>query len=945
MRNTSKSISIFTILFCLCKPVFSQNGAIAGKIFDEVNNETLIGSTVMIEGMENYGVVSDIDGNYLLSNVPEGSYVIVISYISYQTKKISDVIVEKGKVTTLDITLSGSTTELETVVITSTFNKETIQSILTLQKNNISISDGISRDIIQRSPDKNTGEVLKRLSGTTLMDGKFAVIRGLSDRYNTAMINGNILPSTEPDRKTFAFDLFPSNMLDNLFIYKTAQPDLPGDFAGGIIQLNTRDIPIENFISFSAGTGINFQTTFKPYFEYRGGNTDWLGIDDGTRAIPDAFPTTSNYNNHEMTTDFDRAEYSKLFNNNWGALPYGASPLDQSYQFAGGFVKEINRDQIGIIGALTYNNSRSTIYAYRKDFDSGANLKYEFEDAAYKQSVLAGSLLNISYKLGENNKFSLKNSFSINGNDNTTIRKGLSYDYSRDVDYEYYEFISNILFTSVFSGDHYLPVSKIKITWSAGINHLSRDQPDLRTSLYYKGFEPVFEGDTAYQTFVFYNPTPDGNFRFWSYLEEISKHGTLAVSYPFNILKKPQSFKAGAMILNKNRDFSARLLGYVVGPNFYSNPEYNLYLTQPRDEIFAEENISENIFYLEDVTTMSDSYTAEQECISFYGMLDNNVGENLRIVWGARAEFFTQKLHSFFNSASSDPDPIDVSTKKLDILPSINFIYSLSNKTNIRVAGSKTVIRPELREFAPFGYYDYEASSFVVGNPDLLSTDIYNADLRFEYFPGFGQIVSMSLFYKKFINPIELRKYDNDVYKQSDPINEDESRNYGVEFELRKNFAFINKNQFFNNLTFNTNVALINSLVQVEDTAYYGISERPLQGQSPFVINAGFTYFNPENGFSVTALYNIIGRRIRELGYKNYSDIFENPRPQLDAQFSIPLLKESAILRFTWSDILSKDVIYYQDSDNSGNYNSEKDNTITQLNYGSKVSLSFAYKF
>lgn len=954
MRNKLTLLCLLCVIFLasITSSALAQTGTITGVIIDESNKETLVGATIAVQGMETSGSATDIDGYYTLVNVPAGTHTLIVRSLSYSDKTIANVVVVGGKITTLDITMVPSSEELDAVVIETDARKETINSILTIQKNNVAISDGISRDIIQRSPDKNTGDVLKRMSGTTITDGKFVVIRGLSDRYNIAMINNATLPSTEPDRKSFAFDLFPSSMLDNLFIYKSAQPDLPGDFAGGIIQLNTRDIPDENFLSLSAGTGYNFQTTGEPYYQYQGGKTDWLGIDDGTRAVPDGVPSSEVYNDLELTTDADRTEYTKLFGNYWGALPFASSPLDQSYQLAGGMVKKLVRDQIGFIGALTYNNSRSTNLIHREDYDALQNNKYDYRDTSYKQNVLAGALLNITYKLGSNTKFSLKNSYSINGTDNTTLRGGTSYDFTRDVNYEYYEFTSNRLLSSIVSGDHYLPASNIKLRWSGGVTHLVRDQPDLRTSLYYRGFEPVFEGDTVYQTFAFYNPTPDGNFRFWSYLEEKGNFASLDISYPFQIGAKTQTFKFGGSLFNKHRDFAARLMGYVVGNAFYSNPDYYSYLTLPRDVIFSEENISESIFFLEDATTKSDSYNAEQTNSALYAMFDNVAGNKWRIVWGVRTEFFRQQLNSYFNSASSTPDPIFIDTKEMDtvglpfdILPSINVIYSLTDKFNIRVSGSKTVTRPELREFAPFGYYDYESSAFVVGNPDLLATDIYNGDVRFEYYPGFGQILSASFFYKHFVNPIEIRKYDNGIYKQLDPKNEDEAKNYGAELEIRKNFSFMGDASVLQNFSFSTNLAYIKSVVQIEDTAYFGISERPLQGQSPYVINAGLTYFNPENGFSVTTLYNLIGRRISELGYKNYIDIYEAPRPQLDAQASLPVLKDNGMIRFTYADILNRDAIFYQDIDGSGKYEEENDNRITQINTGNKISISFTYKF
>ncbi|HMZ88190.1 MAG TPA: carboxypeptidase-like regulatory domain-containing protein, partial [Chitinophagales bacterium] len=270
----------------------AQNGMISGVIIDGKTAETLIGANVLIKEKAGTGSSTDIDGRYKIDDLEPGTYTVEISYISYDTKTVPGVEVKPGQVTSLDVTLTSGLMELTVVEVKARPRQESLNTVLAFQQKNIAPSEVISRDIITSTPDKNTGEVLKRMSGTTITDGKFVVIRGLSDRYNLALVNGNLLPSTEPDRKTFAFDLFPSAMLDNLIVIKAAQPNLPGDFAGGIIILNTRDIPDKPFISISAGAGYNTISTFKEYYTYTGGKTDWLGIDDGTRQLPAGFPVS-----------------------------------------------------------------------------------------------------------------------------------------------------------------------------------------------------------------------------------------------------------------------------------------------------------------------------------------------------------------------------------------------------------------------------------------------------------------------------------------------------------------------------------------------------------------------------------------------------------------------------------------------------------------------------
>ena len=363
---------------------------------------------------------------------------------------------------------------------------------------------------------------------------------------------------------------------------------------------------------------------------------------------------------------------------------------------------------------------------------------------------------------------------------------------------------------------------------------------------------------------------------------------------------------------------------------------------------------ADSLFYIDEITNPSDFYAATQTNKAVYAMLDNKIGNKLRVVWGARAEFFNQTISSFEFGASTTPTPVEVDTKetdsvglKFDLLPSVNITYAASEKTNIRVSAYKTVARPELRELAPFGYYDIETNSSITGNPSLLATNIYNGDVKVEHFFGAGQVISAGVFYKKFIDPIGQRFYFGTV-RELKPINDSLATVYGAEFELRKNLGFIAREvKFLERFTFNTNLALINSntLLHVADTAIAGAAERQLQGQSDYVVNFGLTYIEPMKGMSFTVLFNQIGRRISEYGNAQYDDIYENPRPLLDGQISIPFNKGNGTVKMNFSDMLSKYAIFYQDLDEDGAYDETIDNTIRKIDSGAKVSLSVNYKF
>lgn len=944
------------LMLSMVSGIFAQTGTVAGVVIDAANAETLVGATVLIPELPGMGASTDIDGQYRMDAIQPGTYTVVVSYVSFETKTIPGVIVKAGQVTTLDIALS---TELKNIFGDSLIievkarpRQENLNTVLTFQKNNIAPAEVMSRDIIQRTPDRNTGEVLRRMSGTTITDGRFAVIRGLSDRYNIALVNGNILPSTEPDRKSFAFDLFPSAMLDNLIVIKAAQPNLPGDFAGGIIMLNTRDIPDENFLNISIGSGYNSISTFKEYFSYTGGSLDWLGMDDGTRQLPSAFPATQDQ--FDDLTITQKADIGKSFAP-WGVHSNPSTPLDRSFQLSGGLVAKAGKtSEFGLIGALNYSNSNVNSTIIRNDFDNLVDSLLAYTDEQYRNNVNWGGLLNLSFKWNDNNKFTWKNSYNVTSSDITTLRSGFNYPRAQYVQNEYYDFSSNQLFSTQVGGEHYLPGSQIRLKWTGGYNALVRDQPNFRTVNYAKNYYPAFEGDTVFTMSPSPFASPDNLGIFYSYMDEQTRTASVDITYPFTLGDVKQTLGVGGMYLGKSRNFDARVMGVATSNDIFFSPDYYSIVATPIQDLLIPDNFSDSLFFIDEITNPSDAYSATQQNRAVYAMLDNKIGRNLRVVWGARAEFFVQTLSSFAYGASTTPEPVDVNTQETDsvglpydLLPSVNITYSLTEKTNLRLSGYKTVARPELRELAPFGFYDIETNSSITGNPDLLATNIYNADIKAEHFFGAGQVISAGVFYKHFINPIGSRFFFGTV-RELKPINDSMATVFGGEIELRKNLGFlVQDHKWLEQFTFNTNLALLNSrtVLHVADTAIAGASERDLQGQSDYVVNVGLTYIHAQKGYSCTLLYNQIGRRISEYGNAQYLDIYEQPRPVIDAQVSVPFAKNNGTVRLNISDLLNTDMIFYQDVDADGTYNAERDNTIRSIEMGTRVTLSVNYRF
>lgn len=934
--NMSNFKSNFFILILFLssfyQSIFAQSGTgkIGGKILDASTGEALIGAVVQVEGT-NKGAAADLDGNFVITGLNPGSYNIIISSMGYTKKIHKDVKVKAGQLTTLNISMESSAQELNEVVVTGEAKKESINAILIQQKNAAAISNGISAETIKTSPDRNTGEVLKRISGASIQDNKFAIIRGLNDRYNTAMINGAPMPSSEPDRRAFSFDLFPSNMLDNLIINKAATPDMPGDFAGGVIQLNTRDIPAESFISATIGATSNSVSTGKEYYTYQNpGNNNFLGYDNGSRNLPGNFP--SDRTALKKLKPAERFEFAKSLPNNWAPI-FNESALPMTnFQLAGGLRTKIFKNDFGAIFSTTYSNARRFNEIERGFYDVDNTRMINFTDRQYKQSFSSGALLNLTYTIGESHKFSFKNSVSLNADDQFTKREGTDIANTMDRLSYNYNYTSNYLQLSQFSGTHYLPFRKIKLDWNTSYGKIKRNMPDLRNIAFGK---PSDDTTIPYQVAIAAQPSLQDGGRFYSTLNENNYSAGYNFTVPFDLFDEKSSLKVGGYHLLKDRNFSARTLGIVS-----ENDEWDYWLTYSKiDTIFNPNHFRKNGFTIDDITNPTDKYSANSKLHSGYVMLDNKFSKKLRAIWGVRYENQTQNLNTFLNSGA----PKVLTKNFADFLPSTNLIYSLTEKSNLRFSASQTVSRPEFRELSPFSFYDFSQFSITVGNDKLNRAKITNLDLRYELYPGLNETFSVSAFYKDFKDPIEqtLAPTSNIGTFERTFRNVDRAKNFGAELEFRKSLGFISK-KFFPDLTVFTNLAYIKSNVEFKNNDY--TYSRPLQGQSPYIINAGLQYFNEKNGFRVSALVNRIGRRISDVGTTDFLDVYENPRTIVDLQISKTFFKKLEV-RIGTADYLGKDVVYYQDVNANGKYDAQGDNLMTRKVVGRNFNAGLSVKF
>jgi TonB-dependent receptor len=944
--------SLFTFLFtCILIPyIFSQNASLSGKILDSKTNEALFGAKVILQGLGK-GVIADGDGNYSLKGLSAGTYILEVRNETYNNLILTEIKLKENENLVLNIPLDKVILEFGPVTVKAKVNRESTTEILRLQRNSATVVDGITSETFKKTPDSKASDVLKRISGASVQDNKFVVVRGLSDRYNFALINGAPLPSSESDRKAFSFDVFPSNMLDNLVIIKTATPDLPGEFAGGVIDINTTEPKENDFQSIQIGSSYNLITTFKDFKTYDGSKTDFLGFSSSSRTLPSGLPSTEDFNN---LSALQKAEYAKSIPNSWGTYSRFALPnLNLQYSI-GKTIKLADERNFGYVFAYNYQSNMSFNKVTRREFEesaAGVITKNELKDSAYTQSVLNSAMFNMKYKLNNNNSLQLKTLYSLSSDDKVNIRNG-----KRDMDIESVlsEKSTNIWYTqnklvsSQFLGNHEFK-NKIKFKWIAGISDVKREVPFLRRTVYQQTdtalpFAAVIQNNDI-------STLGAGNM-FWSLLNEKIVSAKYDLSIPLEFLNTKTELKMGGMHQYRTRSFESRNLGFSKYNPAGSLNFNDQLLSLPEDQIFSNSNLGlmadgQGGFKLEEGTNVDDSYQAFSILNTAYAMFDTKIAEKLRIVGGARIESYRQNF-KYIEFGSNLQQNID--TTVVDILPSLNLIYSLTNKANFRLSASKTLSRPEFRELAPFSFYNFLNDNLTSGDPTLKRASINNFDARFEFFPGAGQIFSVSAFYKQFTNPIELilgtgtsgapeLKYDN----------VGNTKNYGAEFEFRMNLELIDSKastSFLKDITLYANASIIRSSVDLSmyaGQAEYTNSARPLQGQSPYIINAGIYYSAPKDvNFSLS--YNLVGQRIAIAGSIQEPSVWENGRNVIDFQIS-KMFKNKLELKLNIKDLLAQDLIYFQDINKNKKYDKGTDSAWQEITFGQTVSMSLKYNF
>jgi len=883
IKNTLSLIIILTTSLGL----FAQKGKIRGKIIEDATGQPLIGCSVIIEGTTN-GSITDFDGNFSISAEP-GTYNLISSYVSFATQKISGVSVKADGVTVINIRMKDQAITGETFELTATQVKNNEAAISTIKQKSVNLVDGISAQTFAKTGDNSAAGALKRVTGVSIQGGKDVYVRGLGDRYTKTILNGITIPGLDPDRNSVQVDIFPTNVVDNIVVYKTFTPDLPGDFTGGMIDIITKDFPESRTFGFSASFSYNPDMHFKnDFLTFSGPTSDLWAAGSSDRAnpvnpktvIPRPLITANNNVLLERVT--------KSFDTEMASIR-GGSLLNQNYSLSYGNQHEREKTTYGYVVSLGY----SMKYTHYRDWEfntyqnSDTTEKFNLElvesnqGEIGRQEVLWNGLASFSVKRAKS-KYSLtffhtqngiktaskvmqKNSSNFSDNFVTLDKTTLYYNQRS---------ISNVLLGTKHQFNNKLEL-KTAISPSLALN----EEPDLRQTIF------TITDDGKY-TFA----TGEGALinRAFRSLEEVNLNAKADLKWDFNQWSDLKSnIKTGFAYTYKNRTFDVVEFNFRnVGKMDYSG-DPNQPFTQ--EYLFSATNSPKTFTGIYPIGQVDSSniYISNQTVIAGYIMNELPIDSTLKIIYGARIEKaemrYTGEKQTVINPKTDKFDD-RVVLDELDVLPSFGVIYNLFKDFNARANFSRTLARPSFKEKSGAQIYDAVTQITFLGNLDLVQTYVNNYDLRFEKFFKSADLVSVSGFYKTFINPIEVVSYNATSADNITPRNIDNAAVLGVEFEVRKGLDFISER--FKDFSIGGNITFVKSEVEMSEAEYVArVKEarlgqtiektRPFQGQAPFLVNSYLNYANIDKGWDISLNYNVQGKSLAIVGLGRIPDVYD----------------------------------------------------------------------
>ena len=937
--NAKRGIIVLGLLSAASMPTWAQQ--IKGVVIDQKSKETLIGAVVTVDGT-NVKAITNIDGNFQIDGLDkEKKYTLYINYVGYKTQKIDGV---QAKDADQVIALQPDEQQLKEVTVTAVERRNTDAAMIQVAKSSPVIVSNVSAQEISRTQDTNAGEVIRRVPGVSLIDDKFVMVRGLSQRYNNVWVNGGAVPSSEADSRAFSFDIIPSSQIDNLTIVKSPTAEYPADYSGGFIIVNTKEIPAENSFNIAVGGNWNTSSAFKDFSYSKGSGTDFLGFDNGLRKLNGGIHADLNPQldaNGKPVGDYATSLLGNGFNNDWlikNKKPLGdlklAASLNQRWMLGG--------RTLGMLAALnytneyrTYENMENNLYGIYDAANDKPNYLRHSVDDQYNNNVRLGAMLNFTFLSKDgNHKYQLKNIFNQLATSRYTWRDGVSAQSNLERSAEYY-YRSRTTYNGQLTGKH--TFTSDALDWSIGYAYANRHLPDRRRYLI----------DDALESGVYALSTGNDISREWTQLDEHILSLGVNDKHHFKFGNFEPDLQVGAYGEYRSREYQTRNFIYnwnVSDNNLPSDFRHSDIPTL----LSSEANMGYDKLYLLEEKQMRNNYRGHNTLGAGYLALSLPFGK-LGIHAGVRFEHNDMELIS--NSRDYEKSESSRHYKTDDVFPSLNTTYKISDQHQVRLSYGRSINRPEFREVSSSVYYDFDLASNVQGNTELKNCYVDNLDLRYEWYPSRGELISLAVFYKHFDSPIE---WTYTVAGGTDLIysykNAKSANNYGVELDIRKNLEFIGLKDF----SWSFNGALIKSKVQFEKGAKE--EDRPMQGQSPYLINTGIFYKNEPLKMDIALLYNRIGKRIIGVGRSEGSTgddsnsrvphSYEMPRNTID--FSLAKkFGEHLELKLNVRDLLAEKIYYKQFADVTYRDGSKKEVEEIARCYkpGRNIGLQAIYKF
>lgn len=975
-----KNLVLLTLLLTLTFVANAQKGIIRGVVMDGEMGEPLFSATVVIKGTTN-GAITDLDGNFEIKADP-GTVALELSYIGYKTITVEGVEVKANDVTVLNNLVLKEDNDMGIeVVVTAEAIESNEVAIINIKSKSASMIDGISSDKIRQIGDGNVAEATKRVTGVSVEGGKYVYVRGLGDRYSKTTLNGVDVPGLDPDRNSLQMDIFPTSLISNIIVNKTFTADLPADFTGGLLNIDTKEFPEEQQLSISASTSFNPQYHFNNNFlTYEGGSTDFLGFDDGTRRLPSGVganvptPFTPGISDAQVTNFIQKFNPTLDAQKQMSFLDFSAG-ISYGNQIS---LKKKNSDELsnrklGYVFSLSYKSNyrhydQVAYGEFQRDVNANqydmvaANLQ---TGALSERNFLIGAMGGLAYKTNVSKikltLLHLQNGESRAGEFNITNYAGAVGQSGYDAVSDNLEYNQRSLSNVLLSGSHVFDKSKWEVDWRLSPTYSTSFDPDIRkTAFSYDGNYSFAAGEAG-------NPS-----RIWRSLNELNATARIDLKKRFDS-PLDLELKFGAAHNFKLRNYEIKLYEILFeNSQTWDGPDPSQVLA-PNNIYTGDDRANSAYIQSGNTTPNPNEYSSNVNNTAAYVSTSFTLLNKLKSTVGLRAEYYVQRhtgrdiayaSGDFVNGNNLENDKV---LESLNLFPTVNLTYTVAPKVNIRGSYTRTIARPSFKELSyaqildPITNRIFNGSLFaysstidgqqtVTWDGNLVETNIDNVDLRWEWFMPRGQFVSISAFYKNFNNPIELvRIPEQQTSAEYQPRNVGNGRLVGGEFELRNDFGFISP--ALEALSFNTNVTVVHSAITMTDLEYNARKSyeregetigrtRSMAGQSPWVINAGLSYTNNDIGTNVGLFYNVKGPTLFIVGTGLIPDVYSQPIHSLNFSYNQKLGKnKNTVLEFQVSNILNwKDETLFQ------SFNAESQ-VFTSINPGITFSLGVNHRF